>query len=78
VWSTSHNIIEENHCIHNINEDIAIFISVHNMARVSPSPEEQMKLLTHGGKQHRHDSMNEVQGIEPSTHANPHYGLELQ
>jgi hypothetical protein len=37
-----------------------IFISVHDIARVSPSNREQMKLLTHGGKQHHHDGINGV------------------
>jgi hypothetical protein len=49
VWSTSHNIVEENHYIHNANEETTIFFQFIIFSRVSPSPQEQMKLLTHGG-----------------------------
>jgi hypothetical protein len=49
--------------MHNTNVDITVFILVHNMARVCPSPQEKMKLLTYGGK-HPHECMNGVQGIE--------------
>jgi hypothetical protein len=59
----SHNIIED-HCIHSTNEDKLIFIPVHHISRVYLTPKEQVKLLTHGGKQHHYDIINVVRGIK--------------
>jgi hypothetical protein len=41
VFLTSSNIIVENHYIHNANEEISIFTSVHNIARVPPYPKNK-------------------------------------
>jgi hypothetical protein len=43
-------IIGENHDIYNKNEENILFISVHDGAKVSPSSQEQMELLTYGDK----------------------------
>jgi hypothetical protein len=39
MWTTSQNIVEENHYTHNTNEDITIFISIHSDTRVHPYPQ---------------------------------------
>ena len=53
MWLTTHNIIEKEHIeqieLHT-NEDNTNPISFYDIARVPPSPQEQIKLLTHGDK----------------------------
>jgi hypothetical protein len=57
VWRTTYNIIEEHHHIHITNkDDKTIFITVHSIARVPPSPQEQRELFTHEGTIHHHNS----------------------
>ena len=49
-----------------------IFISTYNSARVSPSPQEQMKLLTHEGTKHHHDCIMNVKWMNKRAHMQIH------
>ena len=57
-WSTSHNINDKNQ--HNFIKHKYNRIKSHLClaARVSPYPQEHIKLLTDGGKEHNHDDIN--------------------
>ena len=58
AWSTSHNINDKNqhNCIEHKDNRIKSHLCL--AARVSPYPQEHMKLLTHGGNEHHHSGMN--------------------
>jgi hypothetical protein len=57
--------------MHNSNGYNIIFFTVHDIASVSSCPQEQMELLTHGGKQHHHSGTNGYEGSN-TKRANPH------
>ena len=57
---TQHQDEENLTHVHNEQYHIIIFISIPSHTRVSPSPQEQRKLLTHEGNQPHGHNMDEV------------------